>query len=416
MNLLYLAHRIPYPPDKGDKIRSFHQVRGLSERHTIHLVTFADAREDLAHAAAMRRYCRSVEVVYRNPRTALLRAGLAVLTGDSLSAAAFHSGTLQRAVEKLLATERIDAAIVFSSAMAQYLPYPPPIPLILDMVDVDSEKWRRYGETLGPPRSWIYQLEGTRLASFEDRWGNASDRCVVAARAEAVLLEGRLRTPVSVLTNGVDLEYLRPAEPAEAREGGPDLVFVGMMDYFPNEDAVTYFASQVLPLVRSSVAGTTFTIVGRNPTSRVRSLSRLPGVRVTGAVPDVRPHVAAAALSVAPFRIARGIQNKVLEAMAMARPVVGTALGFQGLSATVSDGIHIADDSEGMAREIVALLNHPEVARERGRRARAYVERAHRWDAHVAALESMLEEARSERDTRAPGASVGGDLPAATGA
>jgi len=142
MNLLYLAHRIPYPPDKGDKIRSFHQVRGLSERHTIHLVTFADAREDLAHAAAMRRYCRSVEVVYRNPRTALLRAGLAVLTGDSLSAAAFHSGTLQRAVEKLLATERIDAAIVFSSAMAQYLPYPPPIPLILDMVDVDSEKWR----------------------------------------------------------------------------------------------------------------------------------------------------------------------------------------------------------------------------------------------------------------------------------
>lgn len=413
MNLIYLAHRIPYPPDKGDKIRSFHQVRGLSERNDVHLITFADTREDLRHADSMRRYCRSVEIVYRNPRTALLRAGFAVLTGESLSVAAFHSRALGRAVEKLLETGSIDAAIVFSSAMAQYLPYPPSIPVILDMVDVDSDKWRSYASTQPPPRSWVYGLEGKRLASFEDRWGNASDRCVVAARAEADLLEGRIRSPVTVLTNGVDLEYLRPADPVDSRERGPELVFVGMMDYFPNEDAVTHFAHEVLPLVRSAMPGTTFTIVGRNPTSRVRGLARVPGVRVTGAVPDVRPYVASASVSVAPFRIARGIQNKVLEAMAMARPVVGTALGFQGLSATPSDGIRIADDPEGMAREIVAILTDPGTARDLGRRARAYVERAHRWEAHVATLESMLDEVRSVRATR-EAAPAGGDLPAAT--
>jgi len=391
VNLLYLCHRIPYPPDKGDKIRSYHQIRTLAERHDLHLVTFADERRDLQHREAIETLCRSVEIVYRDRRMSLARAGIAVATGEALSVAAFRSSALRRCVEAVLEREPIDAAIVFSSAMAQYLPGPVSVPLVLDMVDVDSEKWRAYGETLGAPRSWIYRLEWKRLARFEDRVGNDCDHCVVATAAEALLLEGRIRRPVSVVPNGVDLDYFRPTDRTRGRHEAPAVVFVGMMDYHPNEDAVSFFSREVLPAVRASIPGTTFTIVGRNPTARVRELARLPGVRVAGGVPDVRPYVAEADLTVAPFRIARGIQNKVLESMAMGRPVVGTALAFQGLSATESDGVRVVDDPQGLAREALALLKDPALAQRCGTQARAFVEREHRWDAHGDAIETILQ-------------------------
>jgi sugar transferase (PEP-CTERM/EpsH1 system associated) len=388
VNLLYLCHRIPYPPNKGDKIRSFHQVRGLSERHSVHLATFVDTREDLQHVEPLRKLCRSVEIVYRHPRRALLGAGLALPSGGALSVAMFRSSALRRTIAATLRRESIDAAVVFSSAMAQYVPPTPPFPVVLDLVDVDSEKWRSYGDSLRGPRSWIYRLEGTRLARFEEEAGNAADHCVVISQAEAALLEGRIRKPVSVITNGVDQEYFRA--PGDGGREGPALVFVGAMDYVPNEDAVAFFCDEILPRVRASVPDATFTIVGRNPAPRVRDLARLPGVTVTGSVPDVRPYVANARVAVAPFRIARGIQNKVLEAMAMGRPVVGTALAFQGLSATEADGVRIVDHPEDLAREIVLLLGDPGLAADRGIRARAFVEREHRWEVHVSALESIL--------------------------
>jgi len=397
VNLVYLCHRVPYPPDKGDKIRSFHQLRGLAARHDVHLVTFADERGDLAHGDALRAFCKSVEITYRNPRAALVRAGLAAATGEALSVAAFRSAALRRAVDTILARERIDAVIVFSSTMAQYVPRPARCPFVLDMVDVDSEKWRAYGAILPPPRSWIYRIEAERLARFEDRVGNDCDHCVVATRAEAGLLRGRLQKPVSVIPNGVDLDYFHPAGERSHGEQ-PAVAFVGMMDYTPNEDAVSFFSHEVLPIIQASVPGTTFRIVGRNPTGKVRDLARLQGVEVTGGVPDVRPYVAGSNLTVAPFRIARGIQNKVLESMAMGRPVVGTTLAFQGLSATESDGIRMADRPEEMAREVVTLLRDEALAARCGAESRAYAEREHRWSAHVAAIESLLEESsRPER-------------------
>lgn len=407
MNLLYLCHRIPYPPNKGDKIRSFHQIRSLSARHDVHLVTFADELGDLAHRDALRALCRSVDVTFRNPRTALVRAGLAAATGEALSVAAFRSAALRRAVDSVLARETIDAVIVFSSTMAQYVPRPAPGPVVLDMVDVDSEKWRAYGSILRPPRSWVYRLEGERLARFEDRVGNDCDHCVVATRAEADLLRGRIRKPVSVVPNGVDLDYFHPVAGERATGGEPAIAFVGMMDYTPNEDAVHFFSHEVLPIIRTSIPEATFRIVGRNPTGRVRDLARLPGVEVTGGVPDVRPYVAGSSLTVAPFRIARGIQNKVLESMAMGRPVVGTTLAFQGLSATESDGIRMADRPEEMARAIVSLLRDQGLAERCGAESRAYAEREHRWDAHVAAIESILEESSRPARQRT-GADSGG--------
>jgi sugar transferase (PEP-CTERM/EpsH1 system associated) len=390
MNLLYLCHRIPYPPNKGDKIRSFHQIRKLSEQHAVHLVSFVDAAEDVKHITALGKYCRSVEIVFRSRARARLEAGLALFSGEPLSVASFRSQALRRKVEAKLATERIDLALVFSSAMAQYIPRPSTIPVLIDFVDIDSEKWREYARHLSAPRSWIYQLEGRRLARFEERAANAADHCIVISSAEAALLAGRVQRPVSVITNGVDLEYYRQAERMRPPSQPAGIVFVGAMDYFPNDDAVCFFCQEVFPIVLDSTPDATFTIVGRNPTPRVRSLANLPRVSVTGSVADVRPHLMESRLSVAPFRIARGIQNKVLEAMAMGLPVVGTALAFQGLAVTEEDGIRIADNPETMSREIVSILKDSRLAGYCSERARAYVERNHRWEDHALALEALV--------------------------
>jgi sugar transferase (PEP-CTERM/EpsH1 system associated) len=400
MNLLYLCHRIPYPPDKGDKIRSFHQVRSLSEQHAVHLLTFVDDPEDWKHLGTLRGSCRSVDAVFRSRVGAQVRAGLALLSGESLSVASFRSEALQGKVDATLAKERIDLVLIFSSAMAQYVPSSLNIPVLLDLVDVDSEKWRMYGDHLPPPKSWLYRLEADRLLRFETRAANAADHCIVISRAEAELLEGKLRRPISVLTNGVDLEYYRRPEGSRQESGAPDIVFVGAMDYFPNEDAVLYFCRDIFPAVRDAIPDATFTIVGRSPTARVRSLAGRPGVRVTGSVSDVRPYLLEARVSVAPFRIARGLQNKVLEAMAMDLPVVGTTLAFQGIAATQEDGARIVDRPEDMARDLVTLLREPMTARQRAGRGRAFVERHHRWEQHAIALDSLvrkLGEGRSKR-------------------
>jgi len=397
MNVLYLAHRIPYPPDKGDKIRSYHQVRHLGARHRVSLVCFADDPADLAHAHVLREFCASVDVVYRSPRRARLLGLRGLLDGRAISVAAFDSAALRRAaIERLRGA---DVVLAFSSVMAQYVPVDSPRPRVLDFVDADSEKWRLYAARAAVPFSWIYAREAERLGAFEERAARSWDHSLFVCEREARSLRERAPdAPVGVITNGIDLETFTRGRSEPATNGSPSreaaaprVVFTGMMDYLPNADGVRWFATEVFPQVRQAVPDAQLAIVGRNPGRAVRALAAAPGVLVTGAVPDVRPYLAAADVAIAPLRVARGLQNKILEAMAMELPVVATSTAFDGLDAPGDVGVDVADEPEDFAARVVALLREGTRRREAGRRARTWVESRPKWADHGAALEALLE-------------------------
>jgi sugar transferase (PEP-CTERM/EpsH1 system associated) len=393
MNILYLAHRIPYPPNKGEKIRTFHQLLHLSKHHTVHLVCLIDDPDDLGHVSILERYCASVVAVYKSKTAALCSAMRALLTRQPLSVAAFYKKALAQEMACKLQTETFDVIFVSSAAMAEYVLDISALPRVIDFVDVDSEKWRQYAQHHAIPLAWIYGLEARRLAAYEAKVAHVFNHAVLISQEEQRLFQQRIcDRPITVISNGVDLHYFVPKSAEAASHKQPALVFTGVMDYFPNIDAVQYFCRDIFPLVRAVVPDCQFVIVGRNPTRRVRALSKHPNVTVTGAVPDVRPYLAQGTIAVAPFRIARGVQNKVLEAMATGLPVVGTSQAFEGTAATEEDGIRIADDPQHFAKELIALLTGNDALRQQcALQARRYVEAHHQWREQGVQLERLLQ-------------------------
>ena len=366
MNILYIAHRIPYPPNKGDKIRSFHQIRYLASKHSVSLACLIDDREDLRYIKTLGQYCTSVDAIYRDKNLATLLSVPGLLKRKPISVAFFYSRELQKKILARVRREKFDRIVVFCSAMAEYVRQLAGIPKIMDFVDVDSEKWRVYADHQPVSVSWIYRMEADRLARYEEAVAQDFDQSIFVSEKEADIFRRRINDDrITVNSNGVDLEYFAPRGSDRVNSGSPVIVFSGTMDYFPNIDAVRYFCSDIFPLIRNVFPTVQFYIAGRNPPRKVVELNGQLGVTVTGGVPDVRPFLEKAWVSVAPLRIARGVQNKVLESMAMGLPVVGTSRAFQGLEATSGDGIRLADSPEIFAREVTALLEN---ANARGRR------------------------------------------------
>lgn len=401
MNILYLAHRIPYPPNKGDKIRSFHQIQHLSRRNTLHLACLVDEKEDLQHVEILKKYCTSVDAVYRNKTVTRLLAASALLTNKPLSVVPFYSRELQKRIDQRLASMRPDRILVFSSAMAEYVRHVSDIPKVIDFVDLDSVKWRLYANFVQLPLSWIYRLEAARLGLYEKEAARAFDHSIVVSEEEASLFKQRVNDRfVSVIPNGVDLDYFAPNGDGPSSSHNPVIVFMGEMDYFPNVDAVRYFCGEMFPRIRMALPEARFYIIGRNPSRPVKKLQHQTNVIVTGSVIDIRPYLAKASVAVAPLRIARGIQNKVLEAMAMGLPVVGTSVAFQGTEATVADGIRIADDPKEFSNAVLMLLQDSRLQQQCSLCARDYVQRRHRWQDHNARLEFLLHEMTVEPPSR----------------
>jgi sugar transferase (PEP-CTERM/EpsH1 system associated) len=393
MNILYICHRIPYPPNKGEKIRAFHQLRYLATRHTVHLACLIDEPEDVQYVQALEPYCASIDVLYRPKINAKLFALRALCTTQPLSVAAFYSAAFASKIRQRLHAEHIDRIVVFSSPMAVYVQQASQIPKVMDFVDADSEKWRLFADYHPRILSWIYRLEARRLAQYEREVARTFEHAIFVTEREACLLRQHVPDrPISVIPNGVDLEYFTPPQDAGGTTEPPVLVFTGVMDYFPNVDAVDYFCREIFPCVHAIVPAAQLYIVGRNPTRQVRQLSRQSHVIVTGAVPDVRPYLARAWVAVAPLRIARGVQNKVLEAMAMGLPIVGTSAALQGTWATLTDGVRMADSPRAFAREVVTLLEDRALQRQCALQARRYVQTYHQWEVHNARLEALLYE------------------------
>jgi len=393
-DLLLLIHRIPYPPNKGDKIRSYNLLKHLARDYRVHLATFVDDADDWQHVPKVEAMCASSHFGKLDPLKARVRSLGALVKNRSLSLDYYQDAGMARWVAQTMAAHKIKRVMVFSSPMAQYVDGYRDARRVIDFCDVDSDKWRQYADKKSWPMSWLYRHEARQLLRYERQVASQYDASLFVSAPEADLF--RQLAPESVarighFSNGVDTEYFSPdhdfLSPFAAGERA--LVFTGAMDYWPNVDAVQWFADEVFPALRAKGPGLAFYIVGSRPNPQVQALGQLPGVTVTGTVPDVRPYIRHATLAVAPLRIARGIQNKVLEAMAMATPTVVSPQALEGIDAVADAELAVADGAPAWIATLDALLARNN--QDMGRAARARVEHHYSWPSNLACIEERLE-------------------------
>ena len=399
--LLFLCHRIPYPPNKGDKIRSFHLLHHLSQHFDIYLGSFVDDPQDWPWAPEVEKYCRAVYLRPLSARLATVRSLRGLLSGQALSIPYYADAGLRKWVAQTVAAHGIRHAMVYSSAMAQFLPDGGQgfRRKVIDFVDVDSDKWLQYAQQKPWPLSWVYRREARCLLALEQTLAEQFDAGLFVSSAEADLfhqLSPATAHKIGFYNNGVNCAYFDPQfdreapQPSPFREGSLPLVFTGAMDYWPNVDAVVWFAREVFPALRRAHPALTFTIVGGNPARAVQQLAALPGIAVTGRVEDVRPYLKHALAVVAPMRIARGVQNKVLEAMAMARPVLVSRKGLEGIAAGDGEEVLLADapsDYQRLLAEVLAGVHKP-----MGERARSCVQGGFSWEENLPEVVLLLGE------------------------
>jgi sugar transferase (PEP-CTERM/EpsH1 system associated) len=438
MKILYIAHRIPYPPDRGDKIRSFNEIKYLSQRHEIHLACLADDPKDLKYENDLKHFCKSTNVVLINPKIVKLKSSFYLFSKKPLSVPYFYSRKLQRSVDQLLSTNQYDAVFCFSSPMAEYvfrsrslvsgwlkleksLVKGSPVTsyqklasrnqkLIMDFVDVDSDKWGQYSKHARFPNSWVYALEGRRLADYERKVAETFDHSIFVTEAEAKIFRNKNLhiKNITAISNGVDLDYFSPTfsqrqatrnqqlgssnQPPETSNQQPVVVFTGVMNYFANVDGVVWFTKEILPLIRKEIPEIRFYIVGSNPTKEVLSLALDSSVTVTGYVPDTREYLKMATVVAAPLRIARGIQNKVLEAMAMGIPVVATPQAFEGIEAEPGRDLILGGDVRKIAEGVIGLVKEGSLRKSIGDNARRIIEKNYCWAKNLEKLDNVLME------------------------
>jgi len=363
MRILYLSHRVPYPPNKGEKIRAYHHIRHMARRHEVHLVSFVDQPEDEESAVALHDFCSQVVLVRLDERRALVRGATALAAGKSLSEGYLGARAMWRAVRHVVSRQSFDVAWAFSSAMAQYLPGIRAPLRIADFADVDSEKWRQFSARSRGFMRWAYRLEALRLRAFERRISGCVDRVFFVSPREAALFRTFCPPTANVqsIPIGVDTSYYA-AGPRPAMDGTVELLFTGSLDYRPNVEAVLFFARRVLPLIRRDVPGARFTAVGHRPGRRLLREARkhVGALEIAGSVPDVRPYFRRAHIYVAPLHLGRGVQNKVLEAMAMRVPVVASPLAVAGIEACADTHAVVAETAEQFAASVLSLLRDPE--------------------------------------------------------
>ena len=397
MRILYVAHRVPFPPNKGDKIRSFQEIKYLSARHEVHLLAFFDQADDRKHQQSLRRFCKSVTLIPLKVARQRIPAILSMLCRRPWTVGFYRRRVMADAVWRTFARERIDIVFGYSSSMAQYIDALP-APKLIDLVDSDAAKWRQYSEMISFPARQLYAYESRSLAQLETRIVETFDGSIFVGPREVNeycdpgVPGGGVRRPVEMqrihfMPNGVDLTYFktRVLEPAT-----PTVIFTGAMDYFPNCDAVIFFCRTVWPLVIDKVPEARFLIVGSRPVAAIRRLHGHHGVIVTGTVPDVRPYLDSASVAVVPLRISRGIQNKALEALAAGRPVVMTQQAAAGLKAIADLPVTVASEPRAFADGVIAWLCAPEQSERRAAETREVLNRHYNWETNLSKLDELL--------------------------
>lgn len=384
MKIIFLSHRIPYPPNKGDKIRSFHELEHFSRHHEVHLLAFCDDSDDLAYADELSGICRSTTLIPLHPAKQKLAAARAMLRGKPWSLGYYSSPIMRRSVTDLVKSTGCDLVFVFSSAMAQYADCAEGSAKVVDFVDSDASKWKQYVPYKPALSRWLYAYESRRLARFEESIIHEFDRSVFVSKREVRHLSVHSET-ISFIQNGIEINAPASVRPETSP---PRIVFVGAMDYFPNIDAVCYFAKEILPRIRVQKQ-VEFMIVGSNPSPRVVRLGRQPGVFVTGKVDSVRPYLDQSSVAVVPTRIAQGIQNKILEALAAGLPVVTTRAAAEGLASVEGIPLAVADSPHEFAEHVIRFIDSPPTP-DQLRESREHLQFHYSWDKNLATFDQIF--------------------------
>ena len=390
MNILYICHRFPYPPKRGGKIRPFNMIRHLTATgHTVTVCSLTRSEAEAEEGRGIAPHCTAFEMgaVSEPLQFARMIVRLPVATPSSMGY--FYSSQLAARVKQLLAEQRWDLIFVHCSSVAQYVEHVQGIPKILDFGDMDSQKWLEYANYKPWPLSWGYTYEGLKMLRAEKRLARRFDLCTATTRAERETLDGYGTGAVTDwFPNGVDAQFFSPGE--EAYEADT-ISFIGRMDYYPNQECMQRFCDQVWPRLLAKRPGMKLLIVGADPSPEMRRLGERPGVTVTGSVPDVRPYVRRSALMVAPLAIARGTQNKILEAMAMGVPVVTSTIAAGGVDAVPGEHLLVADTPEALAAAIERVCDDRAERQRLAEAGRQRVLSHHAWSHSMKRLDGIIQ-------------------------
>lgn len=398
MDILFLSHCAPNPPNKGEKVRAFHEISRLAKDYRVHLVAFARFESECADTLRLRDRCESVYIETRGFKSGLLRGGLAFAMGGGLNLGFYHSRSMRAYIRKLCAKVKVSAVVAYSLPMVPYAP--PGLPLIFDMVDVDSGKWAEYSKSRRP--GFLYSLEAGRLRRSEATFAANADITFLTTEQEVDQL--RKLSPSAnarCMENGVNFDYFDPGLVAmpPALKSRRFVAFVGTMDYYPNVEAAKWFAQNVFPALRRTDPGLEFFVVGNHPSREARELGRHPGVVVTGGVPDVRPYFLFADSIVAPLHIAHGVQNKVLEALAMGRTVFTTSQVCLAFAGALPEGLVPCDTSQ---EYVSAIQGHVAQRGKSNDDIRAAMRSRFAWDRSLRQLKASVEELTKDPASTSP--------------
>jgi polysaccharide biosynthesis protein PslH len=390
--VLYLTHRVPYPPNRGDRIRSYHTLQFLSQYANVFLACLSDEAVETGTVERLQELASRVAIVPLSQQTRWFRGAISLLRGRTITEGMFASSRLKRIVAGWNAENRFDAALVLCSSMMQFVDQPDfeKVPIVVDLIDVDSQKWFDYAAISRGWRRWVFQREGSRLRKLEASLPSRVRAITLVSQDEVNVFQAFApSTLVYTVPNGVNMDYFQPQTNGNSSKSA-HCVFVGVLDYRPNAEGLSWFCHHVWPEVHRRLPTASFAIVGRRPTPAIERLGRIPGVKLIGEVPDIRPYLAQAAVAIAPLQVARGVQNKVLEALAMGKAVVASPQAIEGLN--LQDSFHIvsASTAEEWIGKLVQLLQDDARRDRLGIAARAHLEQHYRWNRALHPFLSLL--------------------------
>ncbi len=389
MKILYVCHRFPFPPKRGGKIRPFNMINHFNEQHEVTVASLARSDEEAKDGEGLAAHCKRFIMAQVREPWQTLRMILRLPTMTPSSMGYFYSPYLKKEIDALLKNEKFDLIFVHCSSVAQYVAHVKGIPKILDFGDMDSQKWLIYAKMRSFPLNIGYWLEGNKLLKEEKKLAKQFDLCTCTTKAELDTLNSyQVDVETDWFPNGVDHQFFAP-------DGGaydPDTIsFIGRMDYYPNQQCMIYFCQDILPLLQKRKASTKLVIIGANPSEEIQKLADLPGVTVTGTVDDVRPFVRRSALMIAPLEIARGTQNKILEAMAMGVPVVCSKLAAGGIDAVPGEHFLEAENVDEYVDAIITILEDSKTRERFSKAGRERMLQNHHWPNSMARLDQIVE-------------------------